>query len=229
VTKECEAPCEIASFHGYIHFTELTYSTIWARSQPSFKTQEKPTILMGVTTVGGLFKEELIREMAKHVARPIIFPLSNPTSSAECTAEQAYEWSGGKCVFASGSPFDPVTVDGKKYTPTQCNNMFVFPGMGLGATLCGAKHITDRMLYIAAVALANFVDVKDLEDGKVFPPVNVIRDVSKAVACAIIREAVDKKLATRITKKELDNMDLDAYVEKMMYNPVYVPLVEKQK
>ena len=85
------------------------------------------------------------------------------------------------------------------------------------------------MLYIAAVALANFVDVKDLEDGKVFPPVNVIRDVSKAVACAIIREAVDKKLATRITKKELDNMDLDAYVEKMMYNPVYVPLVEKQK
>jgi len=161
---------------------------------------------MGVTTVGGLFKDEIIREMAKHCARPIIFPLSNPTSSAECTAAQAYEWTDGKCVFASGSPFDPVTIDGKKYTPTQCNNMFVFPGIGLGATLCGAKNVTDRMLYIAAEALANFVSDKDLSDGKVFPPVHRIRDVSKAVAVAVIKEAVDKKLASKMTKKMVDEM-----------------------
>ena len=100
----------------------------------------KPTMLLGMTAVGGLFKEDLIKDMAKHCERPIIFPLSNPTTKAECSAKQAFEWTNGKCIFASGSPFDPVEMqDRRVFFPTQCNNMFVFPGIGLGATLCGAK------------------------------------------------------------------------------------------
>jgi len=99
----------------------------------------KPTVLLGLTGVGGIFGEETIRTMSANVEKPIIFPLSNPTSSAECTAEQAYEWSSGRCVFASGSPFQPVEYEGKTLRPSQCNNMFVFPGVGLGATLVRAR------------------------------------------------------------------------------------------
>ena len=116
----------------------------------------KPTILLGVTAFGGLFTEDLIREMATHVDKPIIFPLSNPTIKSECTAAQAYEWTNGNLVFASGSPFDPVDIgDGKKYTVSQCNNMYIFPGLGLGASLCGAKKVTDRMLYLGAKGTIN--------------------------------------------------------------------------
>lgn len=111
----------------------------------------KPTILLGVTAVGGLFTEDLITEMASNVEKPIIFPLSNPTSKSECTAAQAYEWTNGNLIFASGSPFDPVEMDdGRSFTVSQCNNMYIFPGLGLGASLCGAKKVTDRMLYLGA-------------------------------------------------------------------------------
>lgn len=111
----------------------------------------KPTVLLGVTAVGGLFTEDLIKEMASHVEKPIIFPLSNPTSKSECTAEQAYKWTNGNLIFASGSPFDPVEMeDGNTFSSSQCNNMYIFPGLGLGATLCGAKTVTDRMLYFGS-------------------------------------------------------------------------------
>ncbi|GMI06275.1 hypothetical protein TrVE_jg13520 [Triparma verrucosa] len=185
----------------------------------------KPTILLGLTACGGLFKENLIRTMSANCEKPIIFPLSNPTSSAECTAEQAYEWSNGTCVFASGSPFDPVERDGKTYYPTQCNNMFIFPGLGLGASLCGAKKVTDKMLYESAVALANFVTEEELEQGKVFPRVSQIRAVSKAVACSVIREAWKDGITTRVKEKEMS--DLENFVDSKMYDPVYVPIVEK--
>mmetsp|Transcript_15427 Transcript_15427/g.31462 ORF Transcript_15427/g.31462 Transcript_15427/m.31462 type:complete len:242 (-) Transcript_15427:70-795(-) len=185
----------------------------------------KPTILLGLTACGGLFKENLIRTMASNCDKPIIFPLSNPTSSAECTAEQAYEWSNGTCVFASGSPFDPVERNGKTYYPTQCNNMFIFPGLGLGATLCGSKRVTDRMLYQSAVALANFLTEEELAEGKVFPRVKDIRSVSHDVACAVIREAWDAGLTTKMTKKEMESVE--EWVSSKMYNPVYVPLTER--
>lgn len=187
----------------------------------------KPTMLLGMTGVGGLFKEEIIRDMAAHCEHPVIFPLSNPTIKAECTAEQAFQWTDGKCIFASGSPFAPVSMDEKTFYPTQCNNMYIFPGLGLGATLCGAERVSDKMLYVAAEALANFVTDEDLEVGKVFPPLNQIRDVSRRVAVAVIRQAMEEGQATKLRGKDIE--DLELFVEKKMYDPVYVPLVEKRE
>eukprot|EP00804_Cyclotella_cryptica_P012857 CCRYP_010590-RA/>CCRYP_010590-RA protein AED:0.06 eAED:0.06 QI:0/0.57/0.5/1/0.71/0.5/8/2034/635 len=187
----------------------------------------KPTMLLGMTAVGGLFTEKLIRDMAKHCDRPIIFPLSNPTTKAECSAEQAFEWTDGRCIFASGSPFDPVEMDdGRIFYPTQCNNMFIFPGLGLGVTLCGAKTVSDKMLYVAAEALANYVSEDELAQGKVFPSIKTIRDVSKKVAIAVIEEAIRTGQASKINQKHME--DLDAFVSRKMYDPVYVPLIEKR-
>lgn len=188
----------------------------------------KPTMLLGMTTVGGLFNKKLITTMNEHCERPIIFPLSNPTSKAECTAEQAFEWTNGSCIFASGSPFDPVTMeDGRKFHPTQCNNMFIFPGLGLGATVAGATRVSDRMLYVAAEALANSVTNEELGEGKVFPHIGNIREVSKNVAIAVAREAYRIGEATKLRKRDMFN--LDDYISKKMYDPVYVPLVEKRE
>jgi len=188
----------------------------------------KPTMILGMTAVGGLFTEQLIRDMAKHCEKPIIFPLSNPTTKAECTAEQAFEWTDGRCIFASGSPFDPVEMeDGRIFYPTQCNNMYVFPGIGLGVTLCGAKTVSDRMLYVAAEALANYVTENELAQGKVFPNINSIRDVSKTIAIAVIEEAIRTGQASKLSTADMD--DLDGFVTKKMYDPVYVPLIEKRE
>ena len=187
----------------------------------------KPTMILGMTAVGQLWKEDLIRDMAKHCDRPIIFPLSNPTSKAECTAEQAVKWTDGRCIFASGSPFDPVKMDnGKTFYPTQCNNMFIFPGIGLGLTLCGAKTCPDRMLYVAAEALANYLSEEELALGKVFPHISTIRDVSKKVAVSVIKEAIRTGNCTKMSEKDLS--DLDAFVQSKMYDPIYVPIIEKR-
>jgi len=189
--------------------------------------QIKPTILLGMTTVGGLFNEEIVKEMASNCERPIIFPLSNPTTNAECTAEQAFEWTDGKCIFASGSPFDPVTMDdGRVFYPTQCNNMYVFPGIGLGATVAGAQKVTDKMLYIAAETLANFVSDEELAQGKVFPHIEKIREVSHKVAVSVAEEAVREGHATALKTK--DKEDLELFFANKMYYPEYVPLVEKR-
>ena len=180
-----------------------------------------------MTTVGGLFTEAIVTEMASSCERPIIFPLSNPTTNAECTAEQAFEWTDGKCIFAAGSPFDPVTMeDGRVFYPTQCNNMYVFPGIGLGATVCGAKTVTDRMLYVAAEALANFVTEEELAQGKVFPHISNIREVSHRVAVSVVREAAREGQATKLNEKDMDN--LEDFVAKKMYDPLYVPLIGKE-
>jgi malate dehydrogenase (oxaloacetate-decarboxylating)(NADP+) len=184
----------------------------------------KPTILVGVTAVGGLFTEDIVREMGAQSARPIIFPLSNPTTKAECTAEQAYEWTDGRCIFASGSPFDVVEMDdGRVFHPSQCNNMYIFPGLGLGASVCGAKKVTNRMLYIAAEALAKFVPEEDVRVGKLFPPLSKIRNVSHSIAVAVVKEAISAGLATKVRPQ--DQEDLEGWIAKKMYYPEYVPLV----
>jgi malate dehydrogenase (oxaloacetate-decarboxylating)(NADP+) len=186
----------------------------------------RPTVIIGVTAVGGLFTEEVVRAMAACNDRPIVFPLSNPTAKAECTAEEAYRWTDGRCIFASGSPFAPVTLgDGSTAYPSQCNNMYIFPGLGLGATVCDATKVTDRMLYIAAETLAKFVPEDDVAKGILFPPLSRIREVSRSIAVAVAQEAIRGGLATR--KAAIEAKDLDSFVAPKMYYPEYVPLVER--
>jgi len=145
----------------------------------------KPTAIIGVSTVAKMFNKEVIHEMCKLNDRPIIFPLSNPTSKAECTAEEAFTWTKGKVLFASGSPFDPVTVDGKLHVPGQGNNVYIFPGVGLGAVVAGLKHITDDMLRISARALADMTSEEDLASSCLYPALSRIREVSINIATQI--------------------------------------------
>lgn len=148
--------------------------------------------------------------------RPAIFALSNPTSRAECTAEQAYEWSGGRALFTSGSPFDAVEMGGKTHQPGQGNNAYVFPGIGLGAIACQAKHINDAMFLAAADALAHQVSQANLDAGTLYPPLSDIREVSLNIAVAVAEKAYETGLAG--LKRPAD---LKAHIESLMYQPDY--------
>lgn len=142
----------------------------------------KPHVLLGLSAAGNIFKEDLLKCMAKHVDRPVIMPMSNPTSKCECTPAQAYQWTNEKAIVATGSPFEPVVMpSGKTLIPSQCNNMFIFPGLGLGASLAGVESITDSMLYVAAVACARTVSDEEVAEGRTFPRIRRIRDVSFTV------------------------------------------------
>jgi len=185
----------------------------------------KPTVILGLSATGGVFSEPIVREMAKHCERPIIMPMSNPTTKAECTAQQAYEWTDGKAIVASGSPFGPVTLaDGRVFNPSQCNNMYIFPGIGLAVSVGGISSITDKMLYTAALACAQSTSAEDIAAGRIFPTLNNIRNVSFNVAVAVIEEGIKEGLATKITKKHLQE-GIPSLVKRKSYYPVYVPLL----
>lgn len=156
----------------------------------------KPTAAIGAAAIGGAFTEKFIQLMAKNNDRPIIFALSNPTSKAECTAEQAYKLTEGRCVFASGSPFDPVEVNGRVYVPGQGNNAYIFPGMALGAIVAGLHHVTDTMFLKASQTLAEMVSEANLEEGRLYPPLSTVREVSTKLATRIVEYAYEKGLAT---------------------------------
>ncbi|CAH2040663.1 unnamed protein product, partial [Iphiclides podalirius] len=149
--------------------------------------QYKPTCLIGCSTVGGAFTPAILKQMAQNTEIPIIFALSNPTSNAECTAQQAYDNTNGKCVFVSGSPFPPVNYQGKEYRTGQGNNSYIFPGVALGVIAVKAYKIPDSMFLTAAQTLANFVTEEDLAIGRVYPPLNQIREVSVAIAVAVAK------------------------------------------
>jgi malic enzyme len=183
----------------------------------------KPDILIGVTGVGGLFTKEIVEAMSEGCERPFLFPLSNPTANAECTAEQAFTWSKGKALYASGSPFDPVQIDGRTYYPNQANNMYTFPGIGLGAILCGAKIITENMLHAASLELSLQVSPRSLAEGKIFPEVSKIRDISLNVAVQVIRAAQDDGVSTKSLPRDLEN--LRRFVEEKMWLPSYGAVV----
>jgi malate dehydrogenase (oxaloacetate-decarboxylating)(NADP+) len=181
----------------------------------------KPTLLIGCTGKGGLFTEEVVSAMAAGCERPAIFALSNPTANSECTAEEAYVWTKGKAIYASGSPMAEVMLDGKRLIPSQCNNMYIFPGVGLGASLAGAKRVTDRMFIKAAEAVADSLQPADIAEGRVFPQLQTIREVSKAVALAVYQSAIDEEVAT-IYPKERETIVEN--VNRRFYDPTYVPL-----
>jgi malate dehydrogenase (oxaloacetate-decarboxylating)(NADP+) len=155
----------------------------------------RPTAIIGVAAVGGTFTGEVLGEMARINERPIIFALSNPTSKAECTAEEAYHHTGGRALFACGSPFDPVTVNARTFVPRQGNNSYIFPGVGLGAIASRARRITDEMFMAAAHTLAHDVTESDLEQGSLYPALPRIREVSAHIGTAVARVAYRNGLA----------------------------------
>jgi malate dehydrogenase (oxaloacetate-decarboxylating)(NADP+) len=176
----------------------------------------RPTALVGVSGQAGAFTPAVLAAMARLNERPIVFALSNPTSKAECTAEQAYAGTAGRAVFASGSPFAPVTLDGKRHVPGQGNNAYVFPGVGLGAIACSARLVTDEMFFASAQALAAAVSEADLEQGLIYPPLAAIREVSEAIAVAVAEVAYRRGLAGQPRPD-----DLGAHIRAQMYVPHY--------
>jgi malate dehydrogenase (oxaloacetate-decarboxylating)(NADP+) len=176
----------------------------------------KPTAILGLSGQPQTFTQEVIEAMAEINERPIVFALSNPTSKAECTAEQAYTWSGGRAVFASGSPFDPVRYGNQTFVPGQGNNAYIFPGVGLGVIVSRSRIVTDEMFLAAAQALARLVKDSDLERGRVYPPLASIREVSAIIARDVCRMVYDNGYTDR---EEPD--DILADVHRYMYHPVY--------
>ena len=183
---------------------------------PSALKVLRPTAIVGVAAVGGAFTTEVLREMASINDRPIVFALSNPTSKAECTAQEAYRETRGRALFACGSPFDPVVLDGRTHVPRQCNNSYIFPGVGLGVLACGATRVTDEMFLAAASALAARVTQADLDQGSLYPPLADIREVSTNIATAVAAVAYRQGSAT-----VAQPADLLAFVKSKMYEPRY--------
>lgn len=200
----------------------------WARPDPRADSllevveRMQPTVLIGVSGQARTFTEDVLTTMADQCERPVVFALSNPTAKSECTAEQAYQWTGGRAIFASGSPFDPVRVNGKVYVPGQGNNMFIFPGVGLGAVACGARKVTDSMFFVAAKTLAHMVTDSELRTGTVYPDLGKIRQISLSIATAVCRQAYTEGLAAYDRPD-----DIRAYVRDSMYHPEYRPYISE--
>ena len=176
----------------------------------------KPTAIIGVAAVGGAFTPEVLQTMAQMNDQPIIFALSNPTSKSECSAEDAYRHTAGRALFACGSPFDPVKLNGKTFVPRQGNNSYIFPGVGLGAIASGSRLVTDEMFMAAAHTLANSVSEADLKQGSLYPALPRIREVSAQIGAAVASVAYQNGLA-----KGPPPNDLVSFVQSQMYDPHY--------
>lgn len=180
-----------------------------------------PTALIGVCGCGGLFDEDVIRALTRCNERPILFAMSNPTTSAECTAEEAYRYSDGKAIFASGSPFPPVSVDGMTCIPGQANNVYIFPGVGMGVAAVKAEKVPDEMFFIAARTVAECVNEEELANGSVFPALSRIREVSEEIAVRVAEYAFDKGLA-RIPCP----VNIRKHIRSQMFHPEYPDYLE---
>ncbi|XP_051119299.1 NADP-dependent malic enzyme-like isoform X2 [Andrographis paniculata] len=177
----------------------------------------KPTVLIGTSGVGKTFTKEVVQAMASFNEKPLILALSNPTSQAECTAEEAYTWSEGRAIYASGSPFDPVEFNGKLFMPGQANNAYIFPGFGLGLIMSGTIRIHDDLLLAASEALAAQVSEENFAKGLIYPPFTNIRKISAHIAAEVAAKAYELGLASRLPRPK----DLVKYAESCMYSPVY--------
>ncbi|WP_299460619.1 NAD-dependent malic enzyme [uncultured Gimesia sp.] len=176
----------------------------------------KPGVLIGATGQAGAFSEAIIREMAKHVERPVIFPLSNPTSRAEATPTDLLKWTNGNAVIATGSPFDPVEYNGVTHTIAQCNNSYIFPAMGLGILASRARRVTDSMFMAAAAALKETSPALQDPTASLLPSLTIIREVGQKIARAVVAAAIEAGVADSITQEEIDER-----IEETMWKPEY--------
>ena len=179
-----------------------------------------PTILVGTSGTPGAFTEPVIRQMAAHTPAPIVLPLSNPTANSEATPADVLAWSEGRALVATGSPFGPVRAGGRTHVIGQANNVFIFPGVGLGAIVSGAREITDRMFLVAATTLADMVPRQRLDEGALYPPLSDLRPISRAIAVAVAREACAGGAAPAMSGDEAP-----AAVDAAMWTPDYTPAV----
>ncbi len=177
----------------------------------------KPTVLIGTSGQPGAFTEAAVREMAKHCERPVIFPLSNPTSRSEATAQDLMDWTGGRALISSGSPFAPALVDGKPVSITQTNNSYIFPGLALGIISAQARRVTDKMIMAAAKELVHHVPTRTDRNASLLPPIADARPLSRFIALAVGRQAIADG------QSDLDDGELQRQIEANIWEPVYVP------
>ncbi|WP_456295808.1 NAD-dependent malic enzyme [Vibrio sp. AK197] len=193
----------------------------WQSETPGFSLLDvmrnaKPTVLIGVSGAPGLFSQEVIEEMHKHCDRPIVFPLSNPTSRVEATPSDIIRWTNGAALVATGSPFDPVVHEGKTYPIAQCNNSYIFPGIGLGVLAGGAKRVTDEMLMESSRALATCSPLAINGRGALLPPLEEIHSVSKKIAIAVGKKAIEQGVAPAVSDEALE-----LAIDQHFWQPVY--------
>jgi len=190
----------------------------------------QPTVLIGVAGAGPLFTEEVLTEMGKVTENPIIFALSNPTSKAECTAYDAYKYTQGRCIYATGSPQDPVVSEwgensGKTLIPGQGNNVYIFPGVAMACVLSGVRHIPQRVFLVAAKAVAKEVSAEEIENGQVYPDLNRIRDVNVKVAAAVMDYVYSASTTESIASFLPEPINKEKHIRKRMYNTDYPNLL----
>lgn len=179
----------------------------------------RPSVLMGLSTIGGAFTPKLLQRMAELNDRPVIFPLSNPSSKSECTFEEAIVHTKGKCLFASGSPFPTLHYEGKDLVPGQGNNVYIFPGVGLGAILSKAVSVTQNMIYASAEALSTALLPEELSEHWLYPGIRRIREVSVIVTRGVIRAAQADKVDRELALRNISDAELDDFIRNRMYDP----------
>ncbi|MCP3867667.1 MAG: NAD-dependent malic enzyme [Gammaproteobacteria bacterium] len=181
------------------------------------------TVLLGLSGQTGSFNQPVVSAMARNTANPVIFPLSNPTSASEALPENVLEWSEGRAIVATGSPFDDVIYEDQTFPIGQGNNAFIFPGLGLASILCEARAITDKMVLESAFALADYTAAQHLASGRIYPPIGELQEVSIRVASRVIRCAIEEGVAQRT---DLAELDCDTYVRSRFWEPRYIPFVK---
>jgi malic enzyme len=206
-------PTEVAQSYG-IHASDNL------RDLTTLIRKIKPTVLLGTAAQPQIFTEPMLKAMSETCERPLIMPFSNPTSKAECTPEQAIHWTQGKALLATGSPFPAVDYAGQRHRSAQGNNVFIFPGVGLGCILAKVRTVTDDIFLVAAKTLSEMVDSKRFAEGAIYPEVSALREVSKNIATQVVTFASQNHLG-----KHFQSQKIDDYVAKNMWFPDYIPYI----